>query len=443
MIYPELESRHLEFKAALPSFLQLIKTCVAFANDVGGKIIIGVEDKTRKIIGINESIRRSIHEEFPNSLYDSTEPNLIAEIYEKNFGLENVIIIEIPNILKKPAYVKSEGIQKGVYLRVGSSTRRANDDYIEELKRDSKRTTYDEEIVYADVDILSLELIKKLYSSYTIKKLLAEKILCQKLTGKKYFPTIAGTLWFSENPSAYIDSAHIRCTRFQGTDGREIIQTHEVSGHLSEQIDQSFFLVKSWLLRDFKLKNTKLQGSMIVPGEALREAIINAVIHRKYSIPGAIKIALYEDRLEVFSPGNFPGLVDINNLGDGTTYLRNPIIAKIARKLEYVEQLGTGIHLIRSACKKAGLKPPDFIEASDSVKVIFYFISDVTLHKSDEENLLDLFSIRESLGINDIVKMFKVSRNTATRRLNKFVAAGLLQRVGKGPAVRYFKIEGP
>ncbi|MBP9729747.1 MAG: ATP-binding protein, partial [Gammaproteobacteria bacterium] len=138
MIYPEVESRHLEFKSALPSFSQLIKTCVAFANGVGGKVIIGVEDKTRKIIGVNESIRKSVYEEFPNSLYDSTEPNLIAEIYEKNFGPDNVIVIEIPNILKKPAYVKSEGIPKGVYLRAGSSTRKANEDYIEELKRENK-----------------------------------------------------------------------------------------------------------------------------------------------------------------------------------------------------------------------------------------------------------------------------------------------------------------
>ncbi|MBP9729397.1 MAG: hypothetical protein KBD23_04595, partial [Gammaproteobacteria bacterium] len=341
-------------------------------------------------------------------------------------------------ILKKPAYVKSEGIPKGVYLRAGSSTRKANEDYIEELKRENKRITYDEEIIHADLDILSNELIKRAYPTYTSTKLLAEKVLCKKMTGKKYFPTIAGTLWFSEDPSAYISSAHIRCTRFQGADGREIIQTDEVGGNLSEQIEKSFFLIKSWLLRDFKLKNTRLIGGTIVPEEALREAIINAVIHRKYSIPGAIKIALYEDRLEIFNPGNFPGLVDVNNLGDGTTYLRNPIIAKIARKMQQMEQLGTGINLIRSSCRKLGLKPPEFIEGSDSVKVIFNFMPDITLYNTDEEHLLDLFSMRESISINEMVDIFKISRNTATRRLNKFVAIGLLQRSGKGPAVKYF-----
>lgn len=154
MLYPEVESRHLEFKSTVPAFSQLIKTCVAFANGAGGKIIIGVEDKTRKIIGVTESIRHSIYEEFPNSLYDSTEPNLIAEIYEKNYGKHNIIIIEIPSLLKKPAYVKIEGIPKGIYLRAGSSTRRANEEYIEELERDNRRFTYDEELINVDIDIL-------------------------------------------------------------------------------------------------------------------------------------------------------------------------------------------------------------------------------------------------------------------------------------------------
>jgi ATP-dependent DNA helicase RecG len=438
MIYPDIESRHLEFKATLPTFMQLIKTCVAFANGVGGKIIIGIEDNTRKIIGVDENIRNSVYEDFPSSLYDSTEPNLMAEIYEKNFGQHNVIVIEIPNILKKPAYVKKEGFPKGIYLRAGSSTRRANEDYIEELKRDNKRITYDEETVHADIEILSEELIKKAYPTYTQAKLLAEKISGQKIVDKRpYMPTVAGVLWFCEKPDVFINAAHIRCTRFQDVSGRDIIQTEEIGGSLSDQIENSFSLIKSWLVRDLVLKSTKMSGKMIIPAEALREAIINAVVHRKYSIPGAIKIALYEDRLEIFNPGNFPGLVDINNLGDGTTYLRNPVIAKIARRLQYMEQLGTGINLIRASCKKSGLKGPVFIESSDSVKVVFNFIPDFKLHNTDEENLRGLFAMRDLVSINDVVDMFKISRNTATRRLNKLLVTGVLERFGKGPAVKY------
>jgi predicted HTH transcriptional regulator len=438
MIYPERESRHLEFKSELPTFTKLIKTCVAFANGVGGKIVIGIKDKTREIIGIDDSIRDKIYDEFPNSLYDSTSPSLIAEIYEKNYGEVNVLIIEIPHVLKKPVFIRKEGLPNGVYLRAGSNTRRANEEYIEELMRENKRTTYDEEPIQAPIEILSKELINNIYPKATTVKLLSEKIIVQNTaTPKRFHPTIAGTLWFSENPDKYIPEAHLRCTRFKGIDGREIIQTEEIGGDLRDQIGDSLRLISSWLQRNLTLKGPVLKGKMIIPEEALREAIINAVVHRKYSIPGAVKIALYENRLEIFSPGILPGLVDINNLGDGTTYLRNPNIAKIARRIGYMEKLGTGINLILESCRAAELKAPEFIEGTDSFKVIFHFLPSMEGKYMDEEVLLKLFLMREEVNISEVMYYLNISRNTATRRLKKLVESGKLKRIGKGPAVRY------
>ena len=133
---------------------------MAFANGVGGKIIIGVEDKTREIIGINEAARNRIYDEFPNSLYDATNPVLLVEIYEKRFDDISVMIIEVPSSIKKPVFIKSEGTPKGVYLRAGSNTRRANPEYIEELMRENKRIHFDEEAVHADIEVLSTGLLK-------------------------------------------------------------------------------------------------------------------------------------------------------------------------------------------------------------------------------------------------------------------------------------------
>ncbi|HEV2524315.1 MAG TPA: DeoR family transcriptional regulator, partial [Gammaproteobacteria bacterium] len=89
-------------------------------------------------------------------------------------------------------------------------------------------------------------------------------------------------------------------------------------------------------------------------------------------------------------------------------------------------------------CRKAGLKIPDFIESGDSVKVVFKFIPDVQLSNTGEEDVLKLFSMRESVSISEVIELYKISRNTATRRLNKLVIANKLRRTGKGPAVRYF-----
>lgn len=439
-VYPERESKQLEFKSQLPKFYDLVKTCVAFANGVGGMIIVGVDDKTREVIGITDEIRNRVYDEFPNSLYDSTSPSLLAEIYEKRFNNVSALIIDIPHSIKKPVFIKSEGLPKGVYLRAGANTRRASQEYIEELMRESKRMTFDEEIINADMDILSKDLLKTVFNKIDTKHLVLEKTLKRhSANSEKYHPTIAGVIAFCEEPHLYIPEAVVRCTRFEGIEGRNIIQSEEIHGNLEKQIETSFQLIKSWLMRDYKLLGTKLQGKTIIPEVALRETIINALIHRKYWIPGSTKIAVYDDRVEIFSPGNFPGLMDIEHLGDGTSYLRNPNLARIARRLGIIEQLGTGIKLILDSCAKDGIRKPEFIEGSDSIKVVFSFLPAETedMLLPMERKLLALFKMRNNIRLSDIEHYLNVSRNTATRKLNKLIKAKKIQRIGKGPAVRY------
>ncbi len=436
--YPERESKTLEFKSQLPDFLRLVKTCVAFANGIGGKIIIGVEDKTREILGINDDIRNRIYDEFPNSVYDATSPSLLIEIYEKTFDVLSVMIIDVPSSIKKPVFIKSEGIPSGVYLRAGSNTRRATSEYIEELMRENKRMHYDEENIPVGVDILSPVALGQLYKNIDMRQLQAEKIVnTSSINSKHYFPTVTGVLAFCETPDDYIPEAIIICTRFLGKDGRDIIQSEEIRGTIENQIEVSFRLVKSWMLRDYLLVGVKLSGTLLIPEIAIREAIINAIIHRKYWIPGAVKIALYDDRLEIFSPGGFPGLVDINNLGDGTTYLRNPNLARVARRLGLVEKLGTGIRMILESCKKANISEPQFIENADSVKVIFRFLPAAEENQDEHAKILALFAFKNEVSISDVEDFMGVSRNTATRKLNQLIKSGKITRVGQGPSVRY------
>jgi ATP-dependent DNA helicase RecG len=378
-------------------------------------------------------------DEFPNSLYDSTSPSLIAQIYEKNFNDHSVIIIKIPQCLKKPCFNKKEGTPKGVYLRVSSNTRRATEEYIEELMRESRRMSYDEESVRLSIKILSKELLNQIFgSNQTKRRLTSEKVIIQSATNPEiFFPTIAGIVHFCENPEEHIPEAAILCTQFKGINGRDIIQSQEITGSLEQQAAISLKLIKSWISRHFKLQGAKLTSKSIIPQEALREAITNALIHRKYFIPGSIKIAVYENRVEVFSPGGFPGLVDTKHLGDGTTFLRNPNIARLARKLGLVEKMGTGIKLIFDSCKKAGLRSPEFHEEGDFVKVIFFFQPSKQLEISDEESILELAKLRTELTITEVLNYLDVSRNTATRKLNRLIKQKKLIRKGKGPSVRY------
>lgn len=437
--YPEHESKTLEFKSEIPKWQNLIKTCVAFANTSGGKIIIGVEDKTRKIIGITEATQDRMYEEFRNSLYDSTSPNIYAQLYEKNIADNIVFIIEIAPGLKKPYFIKSEGIRNGVYIRVGSSTRRANQDTIEELKRESTRITYDEEIISRENVILSKKLLEELYKKhFKTRQLEADKVVVPSaINPEKVQPTVAGVLFFTEEPQNYVPEAVVICTLFRGIEGRHIIQTLELTGPIPYLAEQAVGLTSGWLEREFELKGIKLQGNLPIPQDALREAILNALIHRKYSIPGAVKISIYDDRCEIFSPGGFPGLVDINNLGDGTTYLRNPIIARLARKTKLVEKLGSGIRMIFNSCRKMGIRKPEYFENGDFVKIVFYFAPSKNMTAEDDTVLLQYITQNRMITVPDAMQILEVSRNTATRRLNQLVKLKKIVRIGKGPAVRF------
>jgi ATP-dependent DNA helicase RecG len=443
IIFPERESKLLEFKSIVTDFMPLIKTSIAFANAAGGRIIIGVDDKTHEIIGAEEKDRTRIQDEFPNSLYDSVSPNLLPQIYEQNFEGRIVSVIEIPASPQKPYFLKSVGSANGTYVRVGSSTRKANQEYIEDLVREARRITFDEETVFESTDILSPELIKQFYGKgVTQKRLLADKIVMQKAANKELLaPTVVGVLMFAEQPHNYIPEALIRCTRFKGKEGRDIIRTEEITGPIEQQSAISMNLLEAWLATDYQLEGTKLKGQLPIPELALREAVINALLHRKYNIPGAIKIAIYDDRVEVFSPGCFPGLVDINNLGDGVTYLRNPMLVRLAHRAHLIETLGTGIQLIFDSCRKAGIKAPVFHEEGDFVKVVFNLQPDIEQHASNHDAIMALMQINKQVTAGEVADYLGVSRNTAIRKLNVLVKENRLIKLGKGPTIKYKLIQ--
>ena len=437
-IYSGRESKTLEFKSTVKKFAGITKTAIAFANGVGGKIIIGIEDKSQTIIGIDHKVRDLIYNDFPNSLYDSTSPRLIPQIYEQRIADKIVLIIEIPPSFKKPCFLLSEGSIKGVYIRIGSSTRRTDEEHIAELMRANRSLSYDEETIETDIKILSEEFLSTHYNKHSKEILLADKIIAYAPANHEtFYPTIAGLLLFAASPDRHIPEAHILCTRFADTEGRDIIQTEEIQGPISKQIDVSFNLVSSWLKRNYKLTGTRLLPKKLIPDAALREAITNAVVHRKYSIPGAIKIGCYDDRLEIFSPGNFPGHVNISNLGNGITHFRNPIIGRMAHKTGLIEKLGSGIKLIFSSCKKDGIAKPIFSEDGDYVKIIFEFKPRQDGTKSNEEMLLELFKTSEILTTSEIIDYLDKSKNTVFRILRKLIKKNVVAKVGKGPATRY------
>lgn len=431
MKYPDFESSILEFKQELPKNEQIIKTAVGFCNQNGGKIVIGVSN-TRDVIGVSETEIQRALEYLDKTIYETSSPPILPLVHAQRMGDKALLLIEISKGMNKPHYVKSEGLERGVYVRLGRNTLRANADLVEELKWQSRGLSFDTLPVYhAQKTHLEIKKLKK----WTDAQLLASHILAEE-HGKKY-PTAAGLLLFSSEPQRFFPEAITICTHFSGMKGREAIASLDCSGTLFQQLDTAYDFILSRLSRSYSIRGKKRVEKLEIPEIAIREILINALVHRNYHIPGPIKIAIYDHQIEIFSPGCFPGPLVPNNLHLGLTYIRNVGIGRIFREAGLIEKLGSGFLTVFDSYAQAGLLKPEIIEGENYIKCVLPRVKDRAVKSSDSTRILALLSRIGEISISDIIKDLGLSRASAGRKLSTMVTEGLLVQTGSGRMTRY------
>jgi ATP-dependent DNA helicase RecG len=449
--YQELESSSIEFKLKLPQNDQIIKTVVGFCNQYGGKIIIGV-DNDGTIVGLSDDEIQNVMEYAEKSIFESTAPPIIPLIYSQVIGGKTVLIIEVFPGMNKPYYVKSETLDKGTYVRLGRSTLRATADMIEELKWQSRGLSYDTLAVYhaklRDLDELAIErFLKQRKGKKKLPENFQEALLAYHLISIEHahvYPSVAGILLFGTDPDRFFSEAMIICTRFSGVSGREALATRDCEGKLTTQFNEAFDFIVSQLNRSFTIKGRLREEQLEVPEEAVREALLNAIVHRNYHIKAPIKIAIFDNRIEIFSPGNFPGPLNSYNLKMGFTFVRNTAIAKVFREMGLVEKLGSGLLTIFKSYEKRGLKEPQIVELENSVKCILPRPGPVHAalepERDEMERILSLFEVATELKISDMVRNSRIPRATVGRKLAKLLQLGIVKKIGKGKSTRYLLI---
>ncbi len=449
MKYPDEESSTLEFKETLPQNDQIIKTVVGFCNQNGGKIIIGVQnDGTIK--GLNEDEVQKVLEYLDKSIYDRTSPPIIPLVYAQTIADKTLLIIEVSAGMNKPYYIRAETLERGTYVRLGRSTLRANADTIEELKWASRGRSYDLMPVYhakmEDLDYAKIEqffLSRK--GSKNVPQAFNEALAAYNIITDAHahtLPTVAGILLFGKNPEQFISEAFIICTRFQGIEGREALAAFDCTGTLFTQYKEAYAFVVSQLNRSFTIKGPKRLEKLEVPEEAIREAIINAIIHRNYHIKAPIKISIFDNRIEIFSPGSFPGPINKQNLKMGLTYMRNQAITKIFREAGYSEKLGSGFRTIFASYADYGLPEPEIHEGANFVKCVLPRDHRRTIGKhtkQDERRILDLFEQVTELSIGEIIELLHIPRSTVHRQLQRLIKDGVLAKKGTGSGTKYLR----
>lgn len=445
MKYPGTESSKLEFKEGLPTNAKIIKTVIAFCNMHGGKIVYGVNN-SGTIIGVDEADAHKVMEWLDKAIYDECTPPIIPLIYQQRIAGKLVLVIEISPGMNKPYYRKSYGLEKGTYMRLGRSSVKVKEDMIEELKWQSRGLSFDKMPVYRatkdDIDVTQIEKFltnRKNGAKFIVseKMMLSYNILTRE--HDKTFPSVAGLITFGLNPQKFLTEAYILCSHFSGLKGREAIATRNCTGTIIEQYDNAYNFILSRLNKSYKIVDSIREENYEIPPVAIREVLMNTLLHRNYHLNAPIKIAIYDDRVEFFSPGVFPSAIEINDLESGITYTRNPVIAKILWEAGYIEKMGSGFITLFDSYRNAGLAMPEVIEGTNYVKCILPRYKMIEDQSQNEIRILRLFNSHNELSRANIVTQLNIPRATVGRLLSSLVKDGKLQRLGSGRSTKYRK----
>jgi ATP-dependent DNA helicase RecG len=369
------EGKTLEFKETLPGGESLAKTAVAFSNMAGGKIIIGIEDRSRKLIGVSENEALDFPDRIYGMIYDRCCPAIIPEIYLVSVEDRKILVVEIYPGAVKPYYLKSKRREKGIYVRVGAVNKPADQEMIGELERQRQNISFDEQPLYDKIEEnLDIERLKKDFQRLSGKELTPPDLLNLRIIreeGKQRFVTVGGMMLAGrENLPEY---TRVKCARFKGTEMIEFIDQKEFSGVLYEQAEETMKFAMTHIAKSGKIEGLQRIDRYEVPLEAIREAIVNAIVHRDYSISGAdIKFAIFDDRIEITSPGCLPRSLEIEDIMAGRSEIRNKVIARFFKEIGFIEQWGTGMRKMVNLCASANLPEPAFKESGLYFKITFF-----------------------------------------------------------------------
>jgi predicted HTH transcriptional regulator len=370
------EDSKTQFKEKIDSIDALAAEICAFANTEGGQIIIGVTDKG-ELAGV-DNIHR-LNQTISNAASGKLEPPLSVTTENILCNDKLVVIINVPRGENKP-YAAN---RTDYWIKVGADKRRATREELRRLMQASGTIYADEMIIpTTSIDDIDMFVFRDFYEkeygmSLDQSGLPLEKLLTNLKLLKEGNLTLAGLLIFGAKPSRMRPQYIIKAVAFPGTDisGNEYLDSENIDGILFHQYKDAMAFLKRNLKKVQRGQNVNLPGILEIPEIALEEAVVNALVHRDYFIDSSIRIFVFDDRVEIISPGKLPNTATIENIKQGIQIARNPILLSFVPKLKIpYHGIGSGIRRMISECRKAGIKEPEFIEEVNlqEFKVIFY-----------------------------------------------------------------------
>jgi ATP-dependent DNA helicase RecG len=424
-----METENMEFKEKWTD--DILKTICAFANTSGGELIIGISDKG-EIIGVKD-IEKLIRD-LPNKIRDKLKITPSISVEEKE-GKEILHIKIFPSSIP----VSYEG---KFYIRSGSTTQELKDTELAYFLLKKMGKTWDSlssGFDISEIDFSTIEMFKNLAKNRipSIKEFdSVEKIFLNlKLFDENKKITNAGILLFGKEPQKKFISATVRVGRFKNS--THIVDTVVIEGNLFKQVEEVMNAIKKHLNVRFEIKGVVRQDVWDYPLEALREAVINALIHRDYLSTAEIQIKIYDDRIWIWNPGKLPPQIKLEELKkEHSSYPRNPLIANAFYLAGFIERWGSGTERMVQLCIEQGLPEPEYKEEFEGFSVYFYkdIYTEENLRKMglNERQIRAVMYVKQKGKItNKEYQMINgIKERMATLELNQLVERGIFRRVG-------------
>lgn len=354
------ESSKVEFKTEDVHPVALAEEIVAFANFEGGKILIGVSDNGV----IKGCVREDLETFIVNICRNNVKPSIIPEIEHKVINNKKIFVVTI--VKGDTPYSTGKGLY---YIRVGSTKQIPTQQEVLRLFQKRNLIQFDETpVLRADLKSINLEkvneyLVKLGQSALDIENetLLANDLLNLSILiemDNGLFPTLGGLLAFGKHPQKHFPSYNIICGAYEGSDFlSDVIREKNLTGPFDEIIEDAISFTKLVMTQDRRLVGkVRRKDEYQYPVEALREAIVNAICHRDYTITGAaVRIFFFNDRIEIRSPGGLPNTLTVSSMVY-RQFTRNQAIASFLAGHGFMEKRGKGILKIMKLCKDKGIQ---------------------------------------------------------------------------------------
>jgi len=432
------ENQNVELKESWrDDYLKIIS---AFANSDGGVLFIGVDDNG-KTLGLSEKDIKKLLDSIPNKVRNKL--GLTVFVSEEKKSRKKVLKIEVP---KATIPISFNGKH---YVRSGSTTLQLKGNELSQFLLKKMGKTWDNlpsdagisEIEGSTIDnfkVLAKEKLPGITKMDSVRKIFSNL----QLTTEDKHLTNAAILLFGKAPSKFIISATTRVGRFKTP--TDIIDTVIIEGNLFKQLDLTVDAIKKHLNVRFEIKGIHRKDVWDYPLEAIREAVINALIHKDYLSTAEIQIKIYDDKIWIWNPGKLPPQLTIDDLKkEHSSYPRNPLIANAFYLAGLIERWGSGTRRIVDLCRAHRLPEPEYKEELGGFSVWFYkdIYNEENLRKMGliERQIKAVLYVKEKGKITnkEYRELNSISNKTAYLELSKLVEKGIFIVEGKGRNIEY------